>query len=162
MQHRRAPFVMGAVLVVVALAASTALAARTTPFTGTSAGTVTEKVDGQTVTGVTAGTGTGTLLGKSKLTGSVTGTTAEPPCSPVSGPGVLAGATGKLKINVLPVSRACAASEEDRDNITVSGSAKVTGGTLKFRKARGTLRFVAHYDRKSGAFDVKLTGTLTY
>ncbi len=36
------------------------------------------------------------------------------------------------------------------------------GGTLKFKKAKGSLHFSGHYDRKSGAFNVKLTGTLTY
>ena len=59
-------------------------------------------------------------------------------------------------------SRGCAASEEDQQNISVSGTAKVTGGTLKFRKARGSLRFTGRYDRKSGVFNVKFTGTLTY
>jgi hypothetical protein len=39
---------------------------------------------------------------------------------------------------------------------------KVTGGTAKFSKARGTLRFTGHYNRSSGAFTVKLKGTLQY
>ena len=56
----------------------------------------------------------------------------------------------------------CAAGEDDQNNITVSGTAKVTGGTLKFRKAKGSLHFSGHYDRKSGAFNVTLTGSFTY
>jgi hypothetical protein len=75
---------------------------------------------------------------------------------------VLAGKAGKLKVKLLPTSRGCAAGEEDRDNISFSGSAKVTGGTGKFRAAKGTLRFTGHYDRASGAFTVKLKGTLKY
>ena len=59
-------------------------------------------------------------------------------------------------------SRGCAAGEDDQDNITVSGTAKVTGGTLKFRKAKGSLHFSGHYDRKAGTFNVTLTGSLTY
>jgi hypothetical protein len=59
-------------------------------------------------------------------------------------------------------SRGCAAGEDDQDSISVSGTAKVTGGTLKFRKAKGSLHFSGHYDRKSGAFNVTLTGSFTY
>ena len=81
---------------------------------------------------------------------------------PILGPGTLSGLKGKLKISVTTGSRGCAAGEDDQDNITVSGTAKVTGGTLKFRKARGSLHFSGHYDRKGGTFNVTLTGSLTY
>jgi len=146
-----------------AAGAANVVAPKTVVFKGSYTGTVTEKVDGQTVTANANGSGTGTLVGTSKLFGVVTGTTAAPPCSPLSGPGTIAGSVGKLKLTVVPTtSRGCAASEEDQQNITVSGNAKVTGGTLKFRKARGTLHFSGHYDRSSGTFDVKLTGKLTY
>jgi hypothetical protein len=157
-----------ATLVLATVAAGTAIAAnavapKTVAFKGSYTGTVVEKVDGQTVTANTNGAGSGTLVGKSKLFGVVSGTTASPPCSPLNGPGTIAGPAGKLRLTVVPAtSHGCAASEEDQTNITVSGNAKVTGGTLKFRKARGTLHFSGHYDRTSGAFDVKLTGKLTY
>ena len=39
---------------------------------------------------------------------------------------------------------------------------KVTGGTLLFRKAKGSIHFSGSYDRTSGAFAVKLTGKFTY
>jgi hypothetical protein len=71
---------------------------------------------------------------------------------------VISGAKGKLKVKVLPTSRGCAASEDDRNNISVVGTVKVTGGTGKFRKARGNLRFTGHYNRSTGAFTVKLKG----
>jgi hypothetical protein len=148
------------------LAAATILAGTaggtTAVFKASYSGMVTEKVAGQQVTAAPRGKGTGTVIGKSTLTGTVAGTTANPPCSPLKGPGVLAGAKGKLKVNLLPISRACAAGEEDRNNISFSGSAKVTGGTGKFRAAKGTLRFSGQYDRSSGAFTVKLRGTLKY
>jgi hypothetical protein len=131
-------------------------------FRASYTGTVTEKVDGQAVTATPRGKGTGTPIGKGTLTGIVSATTANPPCSPLNGPGTLAGAAGKLKVKLLPTSRGCAASEEDRDNISFSGSAKVTGGTGKFRAARGTLRFTGHYNRANGSFNVKLSGTLKY
>jgi hypothetical protein len=131
-------------------------------FRASYTGTVTEKVDGQAVTATPRGKGTGTPIGKSTLTGIVSATTANPPCSPLNGPGTLAGTAGKLKVKLLATSRGCAASEEDRDNISFSGSAKVTGGTGKFRAARGTLRFTGHYNRANGSFNVKLSGTLKY
>jgi hypothetical protein len=131
-------------------------------FTASYTGTVTEKVNGPAVTAAPRGKGRGTLIGKSTLTGIVSATTANPPCSPLNGPGTLAGVAGKLKVKLLSTSRGCAASEEDRDNISFAGSAKVIGGTGKFRAARGTLRFSGHYDRAAGSFSVKLRGTLKY
>jgi hypothetical protein len=150
-------------VVLAGIAVGTALAATTITFKGTYAGTVTEKVDGSNVTALAAGNGAGTVIGKGKLAGTVSATTANPPCSPLNGPGTLSGPKGKLKLTLIPTSsRGCAASEEEQDSITVSGNAKVTGGTLLFKKARGTLHFSGHYDRKGGAFNVKLTGKLTY
>lgn len=151
-----------AALAIAAVAAGAAFAAHSVAFKGSYAGHVTEKVDGQTVTALASGAGSGTVIGKGKLTGTVTATTANPPCSPINGPGTIAGPAGKLKLKVVTPSRGCAASQEDQDSITVSGTAKVIGGTLKYKNARGSLHFSGHYDRKSGAFNVKLTGTFTY
>jgi hypothetical protein len=151
-----------AALALTAVLAGTALAAHTIAFKGSYAGKVTEKVNGQAVTALASGAGSGTVIGKGKLTGTVTATTANPPCSPINGPGTITGPAGKLKLTVVTPSRGCAASETDQDSITVSGTAKVNGGTLKFKKARGSLHFSGHYDRKTGTFNVKLTGKLTY
>jgi hypothetical protein len=160
-KHFRAPATLFGGLVVVALVAGTALA-KTSVFSASYTGMVTEKVNGQMVTAVPRGKGAGTLIGKSTLTGTVAATTADPPCSPLKGPGLLAGKAGKLKVTLLPTARACAAGEEDRNNISFAGSAKVIGGTGKFRAAKGTLRFSGRYDRSNGAFTVKLRGTLKY
>jgi len=146
-------------LAVAAVLVGTALGSTATAFTASYSGTVTEKVNGQTVTAVPRGKGSGTPIGKGTLTGTVTATTANPPCSPLNGPGVLSGTAGKVKVTLVS-SRGCAASEDDRDNISFSGSAKVTSGTGKFRAAKGTLRFTGHYDRAGGTFTVKLRGTL--
>jgi hypothetical protein len=161
-KHFRAFSILIGAFAFAALVAATALASSSVSFTGNYAGKVTEKVDGQTVTALASGAGSGTLVGRGKLSGTVTGTTANPPCSPLSGPGTITGPKGKLKITVVSTSRGCAASEDDQDSITLSGTAKVTGGTLKFKRARATLHFGGHYDRKSGSFNVKLTGKLTY
>jgi hypothetical protein len=146
-----------------AVLAGTALAAHTVAFKGSYVGKVTEKVDGQAVTALASGAGSGTVVGKGRLTGTVTSTTANPPCSPLNGPGTISGPAGKLKLTVVSTtSRGCAASEEDQDSINIAGNAKVNGGTLKYKQARGTLHFSGHYDRKSGSFNVKLTGKFTY
>jgi len=159
-------FFLPAVVIGLVVVAGTAFAAipkpKTVVFKGSYAGQVTEKVDGSNVTGLTSGTGLGTVIGKGKLTGTVTATTANPPCSPLSGKGAITGLKGNLKVTLLPTSRGCAASEQDQTHVTVSGDAKVTGGTLKFKKAKGKLHFSGNYDRTSGAFSVKLTGKFTY
>jgi hypothetical protein len=157
----RAPASLIGGLAVAAIVVGAALGS-STAFTASYSGTVTEKVNGSTVTATPHGKGSGTVIGKSTLTGIVTATTANPPCSPLNGPGTLAGKVGKLKVTLLSTSRGCAAGEDDRDNISFSGSAKVIGGTGKFRAAKGTLRFTGHYDRSSGTFNVKLRGTLRY
>jgi hypothetical protein len=161
MTRLRAPATIAGGLAIATLAAGAALGS-SSALVAKYSGTVTEKVNGQVVTAVPKGKGTGTVIGKSVLTGTVKATTANPPCSPLNGPGTLAGATGKLQLTLLPASRGCAASEDDQNNISFSGSAKVTGGTGKFRGAKGTLRFTGHYDRAGGTFNVKLTGTVKY
>lgn len=159
-------FLAAVVAVGLVAAAGTALAAtpkpKTVVFKGTYAGHVTEKVDGNDVTGATLGTGTGTAIGKGTVTGTVTGTTANPPCSPIAGTGFITGPKGKLKMTVLSTSRACAASADDQNNVTVSGNAKVAGGTAAFKKAKGTIHFSGSYDRGTGSFQIKLTGKFTY
>ena len=160
MRRFRAPTGLIGGMAVAAVLVGTALGSTSTVFTASYTGTVTEKVNGQTVTAVPRGKGKGTPIGKGTLTGTVTATTANPPCSPLNGPGLLSGTAGKLKVTLLSTSRGCAAGEDDRDNISFSGSAKVTSGTGKFRGMKGTLRFTGHYDRAGGTFNVKLRGTL--
>lgn len=151
-----------AVLAVAAVVVSSAAAA-TISFTGNYKGKVTERVAGSQITAVAAGTGLGTLIGKGSVAGTVVATTtADSPCAPFTGPGTIKGPKGTLKLSVLTGSRGCAASEDDKDNISMSGTAKVLGGTATFKKARGTLRFTGHYDRSTGVFHLKLTGKLTY
>ena len=166
MKHLRALTLWGVALCLT-LAVGTAFAAapkkpKTVAFKGTYAGTVTEKVDGQNVNALASATGVGTAVGKGKLTGTVAATTANPPCSPLTGSGLITGPKGNLKVTLLPTSRGCAASQDDQNNISVSGDAKVAGGTLLFKKAKGKLHFSGSYDRSAHTFTAKLTGTFTY
>jgi hypothetical protein len=155
--------VIGLVVVGTAVAAAPKPKPKTVAFKGAYAGKVTEKVDGQNVTALSLGLGAGTTVGKGKLTGSVAATTANPPCSPLNGTGAITGPKGNLKVTLVPAtSKGCAASQDDQNNILISGTAKVVGGTLAFRKAKGSLHFSGTYDRTGGAFSVKLTGKFTY
>jgi len=164
-KHFRGLPLLIAAVVLAAVVAGTAFGAapKKMAFTASYKGTVAEKIDQNTVNAKATGTGTATGIGKGGLAGSVVATTsADQPCAPFNGPGTLTGTKGKLKVTVVTGSRGCAASQEDKDSISLVGTVKVNGGTLKFKKAKGTLRFTGHYDRKGGSFNVKLTGSLTY
>ena len=146
-----------------AASALAAPAAKTVPFKATYAGKATEKVSGQDVTALAKGAGKASVLGKSTITGTVKGTTANPPCSPFGGPGTIKSGKGTLRVTVLNSSQGCAASAEDQSNISLRGWVKVKGGTGKYKRAKGKIHFTGHYDRSSGAFTVKLgPGKLTY
>lgn len=136
-----------------------------TNFKATYKGKVTEVVNGSTVNATPNGTGTASVIGKGSITGKVVGNTSNPPCTAITGTGALKGAKGSMKLtltNKPAPSRACAAGQDDQNNISFSGSAKVTGGTGALKKASGTLHYYGHYDRGSGAFNFTLTGTLKY
>jgi hypothetical protein len=136
-----------------------------TNFKATYKGKVTEVVNGSTVNATPNGKGTATLIGKGSITGKVVGNTSNPPCTPLTGTGVLKGTKGTLKLSLASKpapSRACAAGQDDQNNISYSGSAKVTGGTGVLKKASGTLHYSGHYDRGTGAFNFTLTGTLKH
>ena len=133
-----------------------------TNFKATYAGKVTEVVNGDAVTATPKGIGKATLIGKGTLTGKVTATTANPPCTPLGGTGLVKGPKGTLKLKLLTGSRACAAGQDDQNNVSYSGKAKVTAGTGVFKKAKGTLVYSGHYNRGTGAFTAKLMGTLKY
>ncbi len=161
MKHLRAPVLLILGLALVAAFAASATA-KTTKFTATYAGTVTENVVGQKVTATTKGTGKGTLIGKSTVSGIVTATTTpDQACAPFGGPGTIVGTGGKMKVTVVN-SRGCAASQETKDDISVAGFVTVKGGTGKWKAAKANLHFTGRYNRASGAFTVKLTGTLKY
>ena len=144
-----------------AAAAVGGVAGHSAKIKSTYAGKATEKVSGQNVTALAKGTAKLGKLGKSTITGTVTGTTANPPCSPFGGPGKIKTKKGTLKVKVSNA-RGCAASEDERDNIAVAGTVKVKRGSAKLKKAKGSLHFSGNYNRANGTFKVKLTGTIKY
>src|SRR5215216_3350626 len=72
-----------AVLGLSAVVAASALAARNVAFTA--------KYSGQTSTAVAKGSGTGNLVGKSTLGGTVIASLSDSPCAPFTGPGAITG-----------------------------------------------------------------------
>ena len=130
-------------------------------FTATYSGTATTKVADNIADIVANGSGTGTLLGASKITGKGTGDTSAPESGiPFQGPGTIIGVAGtKLLFTVLPTSRGT--GDESGQMFSLNGKAKVTKGFGKLKNAKGTLKLTGSYDRGAGTFKIKLTGSLT-
>lgn len=149
-----------AATVVGAAWAGTASEAKIVSFTAKYAGTATTKVTDSVATIAANGAGTGTLIGKSKITGNGLADTSQQPCVPFTGPGSMANTTGtKILFKVLPGSTGC--GDEEGNVFSVTGRAQVTGGTKAFRKAKGSLKLTGVYDKGQGTFSVKFTGKVT-
>jgi hypothetical protein len=150
-----------------ALAAAAALvggalagtASRTVAFTASYAGTASVKVTGSTAVIAAQGAGRGTLVGASRIVGKGTGDTSAQPCALWKGTGTITGTGGKIYYAVVTGAKACPNS--DQTAATVAGKATVKGGTGKYLKARGTLKFTGNYNKTKGTFRVKFTGSLT-
>jgi hypothetical protein len=115
------------------------------------------------------GTGTGTLLGK----GTVSGTGSAPATSQtdaITGKGILSGGGSKLMLTVVTSkSFGTAAATATPTSVSVSGVAKVTSGTGKYKGVSGNLTFKGSFNvasnspggSESDAFTATLSGTLT-
>lgn len=154
-----AAVVTAAVLATSALGGETG-SAKVLKFTAKYSGTAVVKVT-ESVADISAtGTGTGTVIGASTISGHGIGDTEQQPCVPFTGPGTMEAANGtKLMFTVLAGSQGC--GDEQGQVFSVSGRAKVTKGAGKLAKARGTMKFTGVYDRGAGTFSVKFTGSLT-
>lgn len=128
-------------------------------FTGKYAGTATTQAADNVVTITANGTGAGTKIGSGKVTGKGTGNSSVQPCVPFTGTGTITGAKGTLTFKVNPGSSGC--GDEAGQLFSVSGKATVLKGTGLLAKRKGTLRMSGTFDRSSGAFTVKFTGSLT-
>jgi hypothetical protein len=140
-----------------ALAATPKKVAFTAKYSGTAVTKVTNNIADISATG----TGTGTLVGASKISGHGTGDTSVQPCVPFTGTGLITGTgTTKLTFKVIPGSSSC--GDEKGEVFSISAHATVIKGTGKLAKAKGTLKLTGVYDRTAGTFSVKLFGTLTH
>jgi len=104
------------------------------------------------------GAGTATLLRKTKMTAKGAGTKSEP-CPLFGGIASLAGTGGKINFKIPPnAGNGC--TDEEGNTFNLVGRATITGGTLKYKKAKGSFKFSGTYDRGTGNFSVKFTGTV--
>lgn len=148
-----------------AVVASTALAAgtvssATTAFTASYTGKATVKVAGSRADISADASGTGTVVGKSKLSGKGVGTNVEP-CPLFGGPGTITVAGGAKLNFTITASGGSACTDEEGRLFSLLGRATIKGGTGKYAKAKGTFKFTGSYDRGNGLFSVKLRGSIT-
>jgi hypothetical protein len=152
--------VIAAVSLAVVTATAPASSSKLVPFKASYSGTAVVKVTDNVADILATGTGTGTLLPASKISGHGTGDATQQPCVPFTGPGTLVSANGtKLFFTVIAPSRGCG---DDQDpSVDVQGKVKVTKGAGKLLKAHGTLKITGTYNRDEHTFSIKFTGTLT-
>jgi hypothetical protein len=152
---------VAAAALVASVVAGGALAgsSKVVPFAASYSGNATTKIADNVATISATGTGKGTFVGASSISGLGTGDTSQQPCVPFTGTGLISG-TGatKLSFKVIPGSSAC--GDEAGEIFAISGHAIVTKGTGKLAKAKGTLKLTGTYDHTSGAFSVKFFGSL--
>lgn len=160
---------VAAVLLVGAATAASAPKATSSPavasvkatFSGSYAGKAIVSATSDTAASINAkGAGKSNVLGASTLTGLGVGFQGTP-CNSFSGKGTIKGKLGQLNFTVAPGAKACPSTSDSNQN-AITATAKVTGGTLKFKKAKGLLKITGNYDRGKGTFTSTLKGALTY
>ncbi len=142
-----------------ALAGGTA-SGKTVAFTASYTGKATVKMSGSRADISADATGSGTVVGKSKLSGKGVGSEAEP-CPLFGGLGTITAANGAKLNFTITASGGSACTDEEGKLFSLLGRATIKGGTGKYAKAKGTFKFTGSYDRGNGLFSVKLRGTLT-
>lgn len=128
-------------------------------LTATYAGTGQGGTAGTTASGSARLRGRGRPIGKGTLRGSARGSFTSPTCVTFDGAAVLSGKGGSLRL-VTRGARACAAG--NRDLVSFSGRATVTGGTAAFAGASGRVSFSGSFDRATGGVRITLSGRIRY
>ena len=141
---------------VAAVAAGSALAvtAKPTPFKAAFTGKAVVKVNGQVADITATGAGVATLLRKSKLTAKGAGTQSDP-CPLFGGIASMTGTGGKINFKIPPAGGS-GCTDEEANTFALVGRATITGGTLKYRKAKGTFKFTGTFDKGTGNYSVQL------
>lgn len=151
--------VAAALLVGTAWAGTSAQAKKIVTFKAAYSGTAVVKVTDQVADISATGNGTGTLIGKSKVTGKGKGDASQQPCVPFTGTGLMSNTKGStIKFSVIPSSSGC--GDEEGNVFSIAGKAKVTGGTKLYKKASGTVKLTGIYDRGAGTFSIKFSGKI--
>lgn len=161
----RISFAVAAVAAVAAVVGGSSLAgtvasSKTSPFSATYAGRAIVRATSDVAADINVtGAGKGSVVGASKITGVGKGFSGEP-CSTFSGTGTITSKLGKMNFALSPGAKACP-SAGNADLNAITASAKVTGGTAAFKKARGTLKVTGTYDRGTGKFTSTFKGVLS-
>lgn len=143
-----------------ACVASAGTSAKTIAFSAKYSGKAVVKVADNVADISAAGIGKGTVIGRGKIAGKGKGDSSVRPCVPFTGLGTMTGpGRTKLTFRVVPGSRGC--GDESGEIFAISGRAKVISGSGKLARAKGSLKLTGLYNRTSGSFSVKFTGTLT-
>jgi hypothetical protein len=130
-------------------------------FSATFTGQAQVKASGSKLDIQADASGSGSPIGAGKLTGIGIGNSDAKPCPVFTGDGQITAASGdKLTFTVQPSSAGCPV-DGDENAVNINGFARVTGGTGKYAKAAGTLKFVGDFDRKAGSLSMQWSGTLT-
>ena len=93
------------------------------------------------------------------VTGLGTGDSSVQPCVPFNGTGSMRGPYGVITFKVNPGTAGC--GDDAGQLFSITGKAAVIKATGKLAKAKGTLKMTGIYDRSSGAFSIKFSGSLT-
>ncbi|MGZ4334914.1 MAG: hypothetical protein ACXVRJ_11675 [Gaiellaceae bacterium] len=149
---------IAALLLTIVAVGAIAATKKPVAFLGKYTGTAVTQQNDTTVAITANGTGKGTLIGAGKITGTGTGDTSARPCVPFTGTGSMKGATGTIIFKVKPGASSC--GDDAGQLFSFTGKATVLKATGKLLKATGTLKMTGTYDRSSGAFSVKFSGSL--
>ena len=143
--------------------------ATTIAFSGTYKGNIAMMWSDSDVTVTNlSGTGSGTDIGDSKLTGTG-GSSPSAQCDPINGSGSISGSAGVINVKLDTDAQGCAQDGAAPTTVDVKGNAVITGGTGKYAGATGKLAIVGSFAVKSTTagssekddFKVTLTGTIT-
>lgn len=157
------------VLLVGAAAAASAPSATSSPavasvkaaFSGSYAGRAVVSATSDTAASINAkGAGKSNVLGAGTLTGLGVGFQASP-CNTFTGKGSIKGKLGQINFTLAAGAKACPSASDSNQN-AITATAKVTGGTLKYKKAKGLLKITGNYDRGKGTFTSTVKGAITY
>ena len=130
-------------------------------FAASYAGKATVKITDDVANISAEGAGTATVIGASTVAGKGLGDASKQPCVPFTGTGAITASSGPttLSFTVVPGSSGC--GDEEGKVFSISGRAKITGGTGTMANASGTLKLTGVYDRGAGTFSIKFTGQVT-
>jgi hypothetical protein len=138
------------------------------PFRASFSGKAVVRVTGQRADITAAATGPARILGKSRISGSLgksrlvgkgVGSNSDP-CPLFGGTATITASNG-MKLNfTIPPAGGTGCTDEEAQLFSLSGRATVTGGTGKYARTKGVLRFSGSFDRGTGLFNVAFNGAL--